>query len=61
VRWLIFTAIGCVVSATYLVIGAVPGLLRLSDGRRRKFHRSGVGLVVLTLACLAKYLTHGTN
>jgi hypothetical protein len=58
---LIFTVIGCVVSATYLVIGAVPGLLRLSDERRRKFHRSGVGLVVLTLACLAKYLTHGTN
>ena len=60
-RWLIFTVIGCVVSVTYLVIGAVPGLLRMSDERRRKFHTSGVGLVVLTLACLVKYLTHGTN
>ena len=58
---MIFTVIGCVVSVTYVVIGAVPGLLRMSDERRRKFHKSGVSMVVLTLACLAKYLTHGTN
>jgi hypothetical protein len=46
---------------TYLVLGGMPGSLRTPDERRRKFHKAGVTLVVLTLACLAKYLTHGTN
>jgi hypothetical protein len=60
VFWLIMTLATGASCVTYLVIGALPGLLRMSDERRRKFHRAGVTLVVLTLACLAKYLTHAS-
>jgi hypothetical protein len=54
------TLVASVLCVTYLIIGAVPGLFRMSEERRRKFHRAGVTLVVLTLACLAKYLTHAS-